>query len=59
MKDVIDLKNAYFHGVAGLEINFNTYAKDALYYSMLKLHDIIEYRGIYRETKRALEKLYY
>lgn len=51
-KQIIDLQNAFFHGLAGEEISFVVYPKDALYLTMTKLEDIIKHKRIYSRDKQ-------
>jgi hypothetical protein len=50
-KNIIDLSEAFFHGLAGLEVSFDMYPKSALYISMVKLNSILQYKGIYSREK--------
>ena len=50
-KQVIDLNEAFFHGLSGLEVNFVMYPKDGLYLSMVKLNSILQHKGIYSREK--------
>ena len=52
MSPKIDLKDAYFHGVGGNEINFFMYPKSALYISMLRIEDILKSNGIHSREKQ-------
>lgn len=55
----INLNNAFFHGLAGLEVNFNIYPKDGLYLSMIKLNSILQHKGIYSREKMKEFDIYY
>lgn len=48
---ITDLSQAFFHGLAGLEVNFVMYPKDGLYLSMVKLNSILQHKGIYSREK--------
>lgn len=58
-KDMVDLKEAFFHGLAGLEVSFVMYPKDGLYLSMVKLNSILQHKGIYSREKMKELGIYY
>lgn len=58
-KQIVDLNEAFFHGLAGLEANFVVYPKDALYLSMVKLNSILQHKGIYSREKMKKLNIYY
>lgn len=58
-KQLVDLNEAFFHGLAGLEVNFVMYPKDGLYLSMIKLDSILQHKGIYSREKMKKLNIYY
>lgn len=56
---MLDLKEAFFHGLAGLEASFVMYPKSALYLSMIKLNSILKHKGIYSREKMKELNIYY
>lgn len=52
MNKNINLKDAFFHGVGGNEINFVMYSKSALTISLLRLEDILKSRGLHSREKQ-------
>ncbi len=55
----VDLNEAFFHGLAGLEVSFVMYPKTALYISMIKLDSILKHKGIYSREKMKELNIYY
>lgn len=58
-KQLVDLNEAFFHGLAGLEVSFVMYPKSALYISMIKLDSILKHKGIYSREKMKELNIYY
>ena len=58
-KYVVDLDEAFFHGLAGLEVSFVMYPKTAFYISMIKLDSILKHKGIYSREKMKELNIYY
>lgn len=50
--NAINLKDAYYHGLAGEEVSFMMYPESALYITLSKLEGILKYKGILSREKQ-------